>query len=141
MNGVRVTRSLVIPDEELELSFTPSGGPGGQHANKTSTRVVLAWNVDRSRALGPRQRDRIKRNLGGRLDSRGYLRLSASAHRSQLRNREEVERRLGALVAAALRPQRARRPTEPTPASRERRIRAKKRRSDIKKLRSPPVPE
>jgi ribosome-associated protein len=137
-DGLRINRTLTIPSNELDLSFSPSGGPGGQHANRSSTRVDLAWNVDASQALGPRQRARIRSGLRNRIDSSGTLRLSSDSHRSQLRNREDVLRRLAALVAQALRPVKHRRKTSPTAASVERRLRAKRRRSEVKRARRPP---
>ncbi|HYZ46192.1 MAG TPA: alternative ribosome rescue aminoacyl-tRNA hydrolase ArfB, partial [Actinomycetota bacterium] len=104
MTDLRVTHTLLIPEEELEWSFSPSPGPGGQHANKTSTRAELAWNLERSRVLSPAQRERIRRELHNRIDARGTLRIASSTHRSQLRNREEASRRLAELVGDALRP-------------------------------------
>ena len=136
-----VNRSLTIPADELQLSFTTSGGPGGQHANRSSTRVVVAWNVATSQALGPRQRARIRQRLKNRIDSAGTLRVASDAHRSQLRNREEARERLAALVAEALRPERKRIRTEPTLAARERRLREKRRRSETKRLRRPSLDE
>lgn len=141
MTPVRVGRSLEIPDDELRLRFTPSGGPGGQHANRSATRVELVWNVAASRALGPRQRQRIEESLRNRIDSAGNLRLSSNAHRSQLRNREEVERRLADLLEAALRSRRGRVATAPSPTAKRRRVDDKKRRSEIKRMRRTPPPE
>jgi ribosome-associated protein len=136
---LRVNRNLVIPTDEIALRFSPSGGPGGQHANRSSTRVDLSWNVDASRVLGPRQRARIKGHLRNRLDGSGTLRLSSDKHRSQTRNREEVLARLARLVAEALQPRRARVATTPSQAAKERRLRSKRRRSEIKKLRRAPL--
>lgn len=138
MSGVRVNRSVLIPEDEIRLEFTTSGGPGGQHANKSSTRAVLIWNVDSSRALGPRQRARVKAKLGHRIDSAGNLRLSSAAHRSQLRNREAVRERLRSLVETALRPEKKRIGTAPTRSSKESRLKSKKLRSDVKRARRTP---
>ncbi|HEX2058479.1 MAG TPA: alternative ribosome rescue aminoacyl-tRNA hydrolase ArfB [Actinomycetota bacterium] len=138
MSGVRVNRSLVIPEDEIRLEFTTSGGPGGQHANRSSTRAVLVWNVDASRALGPRQRARIKGKLRHRIDSAGNLRLSSDAYRSQLRNREAVRERLRGLVEAALRPEKKRIGTAPTRAAQEKRLQSKRLRSQVKKARQSP---
>jgi ribosome-associated protein len=135
MTGVRVTRTLEIPADEIDLSFSTSSGPGGQHVNKTETRVNLTWNVKESRALGPRQRDRILKRLSNRIDSSGRLHLSSSRFRSQWRNREDVTARLQDLVADALRPAKRRIETRPTKASRENRLRAKRRRSQVKRAR------
>ena len=139
MSGVRVNRSVTIPEDEVRLEFTTSGGPGGQHANKSSTRAVLIWNVDSSRALGPRQRVRVKGKLRHRIDSSGNLRLSSDAYRSQLRNREAVRERLRALVEDALRPEKKRTGTAPTRSSKESRLRAKRARSEVKRARGKPA--
>ncbi len=134
--GVRVNRSVVIPGDELQLTFSQSGGPGGQHANKTSTRVDVAWNVETSRALGPRQRARVLQKLGSRVDSSGNLRLSSDRYRSQMRNRQDVAERLARTVAAALKEPKTRVGTEPSRAAKERRIQEKKRRAETKRQRS-----
>lgn len=141
MTGVRVNRSSLIPEDEIRLEFTTSGGPGGQHANKSSTRAVLIWNVESSRALGPRQRARVKGKLRHRIDSAGNLRLSSDAHRSQLRNREAVRERLRVLVEDALRPEKKRVGTAPTRSSKEKRLQSKKLRSEVKRARAKPRPD
>jgi ribosome-associated protein len=128
----------VIPDDEIRLEFTTSGGPGGQHANKSSTRAVLVWNVDGSRALGPRQRARIRGRLRHRIDSSGNLRLSSDAYRSQLRNREAVRERLRTMVEHALRPEKKRIGTAPTRSSKENRLKSKRVRSEVKRARQAP---
>jgi ribosome-associated protein len=133
-----VNRSLVSPDDEVRLEFTTSGGPGGQHANKSSTRAVLVWNVDTSRALGPRQRARVTGRLRRRIDTSGNLRLTSDAYRSQLRNREAVRERLRSMVEDALRPEKKRIGTAPTRASKETRLRSKRLRSEVKRARSKP---
>jgi ribosome-associated protein len=135
MSDVRIGSSLTIPHEELKFSFSTSSGPGGQHANKVATRVTLEWNVDASRALGPRQRARIKEVLRRRIDSAGVLRLSSDRYRSQFRNREDVTEKLRTLVADALRPRKRRVATKPTRAASERRLEAKRRRGDVKRRR------
>ena len=135
MGAVRVTRSLEIPESELETTFSTSGGPGGQHANKSSTRVELRWNVADSEVLGPRQRARLLDKLGHRIDSRGVLRVVSDEHRSQLRNRAEVEKRLADIVAAALKKEKPRRKTQPSKAAKEKRLQQKRRRSELKKSR------
>lgn len=135
MNDLRVTRSVVIPAHEIGLRATTSGGPGGQHANKVATRVELAWNVDSSEALGPRQRERVRHKLRNRIDSSGTLRLSSDRYRSQLRNKQDVLQRLASLVGEALEPVKRRLPTAPSRAATERRLQDKKRRGDIKRAR------
>ena len=136
-DDVRVGRWLTIPALEIEFNFTPSGGPGGQHANRSSTRVELLWNVDESQVLSPIQRARIRHALRTRIDSSGTLRLASSAQRSQTRNREDVIGRLARLVADALKPRRPRVPTRASKASKERRLQDKKHRGEVKRLRRP----
>lgn len=139
--GVRVSRSVTIPASELSFRFTPSGGPGGQHANRSATRVELAWNVEGTSALGPRQKARVRLALGRRIDAEGNLRLVSDARRSQARNRAEVVERLARLVAGALEVPKRRRPTKPSAGARERRMRAKRRRGEVKRLRRAPSVE
>jgi len=135
VNGLRVNRRLVIPPDELEERFSTSSGPGGQHANKASTRSVLTWNIESSSVLGPRQRERLRSRLASRLDSNGVLRVASAKHRSQLRNREEVRNRLAELVDRALKVERPRVKTKPTRAGKERRLQQKRRRSETKRAR------
>lgn len=134
-DDLHVNRNLVIPVEEIDLKFTPSGGPGGQHANKSSTRVEASWNVATSRALGPRQRQRIREKLRHRIDNNGVLRVASDSQRSQLRNREDALARLSHLIADALKPTKKRVPTSPGRAAKERRLADKRKRSEIKRRR------
>jgi ribosome-associated protein len=134
-DDLKVSRSLTIPGAEIELTFSASGGPGGQHANKAATRVDLIWNVDRSAVLGPRQRDRIRSKLRHRIDSQGNLRLTSDAQRSQLRNREDVRRRLARMVGEALVPAKKRIGTKPSRSATEKRIQEKKHRGELKRQR------
>ena len=135
-DDLRVSRSLTIPADELELRFTPSGGPGGQHANRSATRVEVVWNVDRSRALGDRQRRAIRSKLRHRIDASGNIRVASDARRSQLMNRQDALRRLAQLLGDALVPAKDRIETRPTRASTERRLQDKRRRAEIKRGRS-----
>ena len=130
--GLRVSRSLVIPLDELDWRFSGSGGPGGQHANTANTRVELRFDVEASQSLGPRQRARLLERLGP------VVRVVASDQRSQLRNRELALERMGERLEQALRVERARRATKPTAASRARRLDSKRRRSEIKRERRAP---
>jgi ribosome-associated protein len=136
---LRVTRSVVIPDSELRWRFSRSSGPGGQHVNTSDSRVELTWDVTGSKALGPVLRERAVARLADRLVD-GTLTVSASEERSQLRNRESAEAKLVDLVRAAVAPPpRARRATKPSRGSVERRLGAKKRRSDVKRDRRRPT--
>ena len=132
---LQVTRSVLIPEAELQWRFSRSSGPGGQGVNTTDSRVQLRWDVAASTALSEEQRALLVHRIGARLID-GTLQVSASTQRSQLQNREAAARRLVEIVAAALAPPpRSRRPTRPTRGSQERRIAGKKQRSDIKRLR------
>jgi ribosome-associated protein len=134
--GIAVTPSLVIPRAELTVRFSRSSGPGGQGVNTTDSRVELRWDVTSSAVLTHSQRERLVDRLGQRLVG-GVLTVTASEHREQRRNRAAAESRLAALVAAAISPPAdKRRATRPTRGSTERRLAAKKRRSDVKRLRS-----
>lgn len=135
--GLVVGDDLVIPANELRWRFDPSGGPGGQHANRSATRVELSFDVEGSAALENEQRVRLLRGLGRRATG-GVVKVSVDETRSQYRNRRIAEERLAALLAAALIRPRRRRRTAPTAAARERRLRAKARRSETKRLRRPP---
>jgi ribosome-associated protein len=133
--GVRVNRRLEIPLDEIEYTFSTSSGPGGQHANKASTRVDLAWNIDDSRILGDEDRERLRSRLRNRIDSSGALRLSSDRHRSQWRNRADVTARLADLVSEALKPPKQRVATAPTRAAKERRLESKRQRGQTKRNR------
>jgi ribosome-associated protein len=132
---LRVRGSVVIPEFELSWRFSRSSGPGGQGVNTTDSRVELSFDVSQSTALGPTYRARALERLGPRLVD-GVLTVSASEHRSQLRNREAAEQRLVETLAEAIAPPpRPRRPTRPTQSSVERRLADKKRRADVKRMR------
>ncbi|WP_433721577.1 alternative ribosome rescue aminoacyl-tRNA hydrolase ArfB [Actinoplanes sp. CA-051413] len=134
-DDVRVSDRLTIPAAELSWRFSRSSGPGGQGVNTTDSRVELSWDLAGSELLPPTLRERALEQLGGRLVN-GVLTITASEHRSQLRNREAAAARLAALVAGAIAPPpRARRATKPTRGSVERRIGEKKRRSQTKRNR------
>ena len=139
MSGIRINRTVSVDPAELEFSFTRSGGPGGQHANTSSTKVELRWDVEASPSLTDAQRDRVRHRLANRINADGVLVLHSSEYRSQTRNREAVVARFAALVGDALRVQASRRPTKPTQASRQRRLDAKRRRSETKALRRGPL--
>ncbi len=135
---LEVHRSLVIPDHELSWRFSRSSGPGGQGVNTTDSRVELAYDLAQSSAIGPVHRARALERLANRLVD-GVVTVSASEHRSQLRNREAAEARLAALLREAIAPPPAtRRPTKPSRGAQQRRIDAKKNRGQIKANRQRP---
>ena len=126
---LRVSRSLVIPLEEFEWRFSGSGGPGGQHANTSNTRVECVFSIATSPSLGPRQREKLLSRFGP------VLRVVAADERSQLRNRDLALRRISDRLAAALVEERHRISTRPTRASKERRLQTKRVRSATKQQR------
>lgn len=136
MNG-RVT----IPREELEVRATRSGGPGGQHVNRSATRVEIQWRPATSRSLGDADRARVLERLASRLDSDGFVRVVASDSRSQRQNREAAEDRLAALIRAALVIPKRRVPTRTPRVAKERRLTEKKRRSEQKRSRRSSIDE
>jgi ribosome-associated protein len=134
MNGesIRVTRSVVLPLAEVELQVSRSSGPGGQHAQKSETRVVAVFDVEASNALTETQKRRVISRAGP------VLRAVAQDERSQARNRELALERLVESLREALRVERKRVPTKPTVAARQRRLDQKRRRGEVKRLRRPP---
>jgi ribosome-associated protein len=130
--SIQVTRSVSIPRSEIELRFSRSSGPGGQHAQKSDTRVEAVFDVERSVGLTETQKRRVVARAGP------VLRAVAQDERSQWRNRELATGRLVEELREALRVPRPRRPTKPTRASKEKRLERKRRRSDVKRLRRPP---
>jgi ribosome-associated protein len=131
-DSIRVTRSVLLPLSEIELRFSRSSGPGGQHANTSETRVEAIFDVDASTALSAAQKRRVSRKAGP------VLRAVAQDERSQSRNRELATNRLVEALRAALRVERRRVATKPTAKARERRLEQKRRRGEIKRLRRPP---
>lgn len=134
-NALVVTDHLLIPRSELEFRASRAGGPGGQHVNKSSTRIELTWNVAASRALTDDQRALLLRKLAARLDASGAIRIVASESRSQTRNRDDAERRLAMLLRRSLLVPKPRRKTRPSRAAVEKRLRTKKKASEKKRER------
>jgi ribosome-associated protein len=130
--SIRVTRSVVLPRSEIELRYSRSSGPGGQHAQKSETRAEAVFDVEASSALTETQKRRVAAKAGP------VLRAIAQDERSQARNRELAIERLVEQLREALRVPRPRRPTKPSAQSRERRLESKRRRSQTKRLRRPP---
>ena len=127
--SIQVTRSVSIPRFEIELRFSRSSGPGGQHAQKSDTRVEATFDVAASAALSDAQKRRVIAKAGP------VLRAVAQDERSQWRNRELATERLVEVLREALRVPRKRKPTKPSKAAKERRLEAKKRRGHVKRLR------
>jgi ribosome-associated protein len=136
MEDLRVG-AFSISAKELQWRFAPSGGPGGQHANRSATRAELRFDPAASAAFGDVVKERIARRIGG-----GVVVVVVDESRSQWRNRQTARRRLGSMLEAAMKPDPPRRrPTRPSRSSRERRLRDKKARSETKRRRGTPGPD
>lgn len=129
---------LEIPAADLDWSFSRSGGPGGQHVNTTDTRARVHFALGRCAVLGPAVKQRLRDAHPGWVNADGDVVVSSDEHRSQLRNTEEVERRLAEAIRAAMRPPRVRRATKPTRASKAKRLDEKKARGAVKSGRRSP---
>lgn len=138
MAAVRISRSVSIPEAELDVRASRSSGPGGQGVNTTDSKVELRWDVVNTTAMGPAQRQRVLDRLASRITKDGVLVLQSSEQRSQHQNREAAYARLAALVGEAIQPPKVRRPTRATRGSKERRLEAKKQRGETKRLRQRP---
>lgn len=134
-DSVEVLADLAIPVSEIAYRASRSGGPGGQHVNTSSTRIELVWNVAESTSLSENQRARIMDKLSNRISGEGNLILASASSRSQHQNREEVTARFADILREALHVPKRRKKTKPSRASREKRLQAKKRRSDVKRMR------
>lgn len=135
---IRIDDRVAIRLGEIRFRFTPSGGPGGQHANRSATQAELLFDVAGSPSLTEDQRARVRAALKGSIDGEGVLHLVSQATRSQYRNREDVLQRFQRRMRRALRVRKPRRPTRPTAASRRERLAGKRRRAEVKRARRPP---
>lgn len=131
-----IKNSIVIPDHELEITASRSGGPGGQHVNKTSTRITVRWNVRQTTVLSDTQKERVLQKLASRLTIDGDLIISNSTSRSQQQNKELALERLADTIRKALYIPKRRMKTRIPKSAKEARLKAKTYRSTIKKMRS-----
>ncbi len=138
---IDVSDRVRIPAHEVELSYARSGGPGGQHVNKTSSKVLLRWNPTTSEALSEEDRQRLVAKLASRLTEEGDLLITSERNREQSRNVDDAVAKLVDVVRAALKRERKRRKTKPTRASQQRRLDSKKRRGETKRGRRRPSSE
>ena len=129
------------PENELSEKFILTGGPGGQHVNRTESGVQLSFDVPASAFLSEEVKARLLKLAGSRADSAGVIMIEARSHRSQHRNREDARERLAALIERAHRVPRKRVATRPTRASKEKRLAAKRQRGDVKQQRGGPGPD
>jgi ribosome-associated protein len=134
---LQINDSLFIQPSELTFRASRSGGPGGQHVNTSSTRVELVWDVGASPSVNDEQRSLISDKLANRISGEGLLQIAESGSRSQHRNKEVATERFVELLREALTVAPPRRKTRPPRAAKEKRIREKKQRAEVKRLRGP----
>ena len=132
---LRITPTISIDENEIQLDFIRASGPGGQHVNKTATAVQLRFDARNSPSLPNDVRERLIRLAGSRVTEDGILIIAARSFRSQERNRQEAIDRLVELIRKAAEEPKLRRKTKPTRAAKQRRLDAKRRRSQAKRLR------
>jgi len=132
---LEINDKVTIPAGELTVRASRSGGPGGQHVNKTASRVSLYWDLANTTALDQQQRARVMRRLASRLTRDGFIAVHVEDERSQHQNRRIARERLAALVAQALQARRARRPTTVSASQKRRRLEGKRRTAEKKRLR------
>jgi len=135
MTVYKINKQLSIPESEFSFVASRSSGPGGQHVNKVSTRITLEFNVKTSPSLSEEQKQKLCDKLASRLTSEGVLQISSQTYRSQTANKREAISRCIELLAEVLKPRKKRKPVRVSRAAKYARLRAKKHRSEIKKMR------
>jgi ribosome-associated protein len=138
MDAIVVTDSVRVPAGALTMRAVRASGPGGQNVNKVASKVDLRVDLEAVEGLTDSARERLRALAGRRLDADGRLQITSQVTRDQARNLDDACEKVRALVAAALREPKRRRPSRPTAAARERRIESKKHRSTTKRLRGRP---
>ncbi len=135
MDDLFIKNGITIPAHELEITASRAGGPGGQHVNKTSTRITLRWNIENSHAITPEQKERIITKLKPELTTEGDIIIHSSSSRSQSQNKYAALEKLATKLRNALRVEKKRMQTGIPAKAKERRLQAKKQHGDIKKMR------
>lgn len=138
-DNLKIKSDLAIPVHEIEITTSRSGGPGGQHVNKTSTRISVRWNIPATQSFSSEQKNRLLEKLATKITSEGDLIIHSSASRSQLQNKQAALRNLANLVRQALHVPKRRMKTKLPKAAKEARLQAKSHHSNIKKLRNKPI--
>ena len=132
---LKITKTLVIPSNEIKWRFSRSSGPGGQNVNKIESRVEIIFNLEDSKVLNDYQKEILKRNLKNKLVNNS-LRLAVQEHRNQLLNRQLALIKFSSIIKNALnKPFKLRKSTKPTKASQNKRVEVKKKRGELKKSR------
>ena len=132
---LKITKTLVIPSNEIKWRFSRSSGPGGQNVNKIESRVEIIFNLEDSKVLNDYQKEILKRNLKNKLLNNS-LRLAVQEHRNQLLNRQLALMKFSSILKNALnKPFKLRKSTQPTKASQKKRVEGKKKRGELKKSR------
>ena len=133
---LKITKTVVIPSNEIKWRFSRSCGPGGQNVNKIESRVEIIFNLEDSKVLNEYQKEILKRNLKNKLVNNNSLRLVVQEHRSQLLNRQLALMKFSSIIKNALnKPFKLRKSTQPTKASQKKRVEVKKKRGELKKSR------
>ncbi len=135
MEDVRIKDGIVIPKEELEITASRAGGPGGQHVNKSNTRITVRWNVRNTYALTEMQKQRVEDKFASVITDDGDIIIHSASSRSQLQNKEDALKRLADKVRKALYVPKKRMKTRVSKAKKEVRLQAKAHRSQVKKMR------
>lgn len=136
--ALQIQNGIIIPGHELELKSSLSGGPGGQHVNKTNSRITLRWHLDSSQALSERQRSYLLTRIANRITNAGFVVVHCDTHRQQRRNIQEARLLLQELIYTGLQRPKKRRPTRPTRSSQRKRVDRKKKRGELKQNRRKP---
>jgi len=131
---IQITPSFSIDESELQFAFVRASGPGGQNVNKVATAVQLRFDVTHS-SLPEEVKERLKHLAGNKITGDGELLIEAKKFRTQEQNREDALNRLTDLLQRAFEKPKARRKTKPTKAAKEKRLKEKKVRGEIKKIR------
>jgi ribosome-associated protein len=134
---IRITDDTVVSEGDIVYRFSRSAGPGGQNVNKLNTRVTLLFDIDHSRGLTAEQKQRLFDRLSSRISDGGFLTVVSQRHRTQSANRKSAQNRLVELLKAALRDMPVRKQTDVPHGEKQKRLRRKRRRSEIKQLRKP----
>jgi len=138
MNNIENLENRKVPEEEIEISFGRSSGPGGQNVNRRDTKAILRWKIEDSTVFTDEEKDKIREVLANRINKEDILIVEAQKERMQLRNKEIALEKLNQLIEDALKPEEERIPTKPTKASKERRITGKKKTAQKKESRQKP---